>query len=108
MDKRDNYKVCSRWIKVNYITITPRHNLYDYADRYTETPDKKRDLYIFRHGGKLYALDQFERLSYPIMFEDTDGKLTVIGGVDSTQWYKPFLLEIHPDGEYIRLWQEIA
>ena len=40
------------------------------------------------------------------MLEDADGIQAILGGYDSTQWYKPYLIEIHPDGEYIRLWNE--
>lgn len=99
------YKKCSRWIKIRYIYITSRHSLADYAE--PNDIDNKLTLCCFYHNGKLYAIDQFMSLSYPIMFDDKDGKLTVVGYYDSTNWYNPLLLEIHPDGEYIRLWEEM-
>lgn len=96
------YKKVSRWIKIKYILITNRHSLADYAEKY----DDKLLVMCFSHKGRLYAFDQFIRLSYPIMFEDNDGKTTVLSGYDSANWYNPFLIEIHQDGEYIRLWEE--
>lgn len=109
---KDNriYETGSRWIKVNYKIVTPRHSLYEYGDgsgldEYGGNKDL-REVITFRHNGKVYALNQFMRLSYPIMLENEDGITAVISVYDATQWYKPYLLEIHPDGEYIRLWIE--
>lgn len=104
------YTTASRWIKVHFEIVTPRHSLYDYGDGsglgdYGGRKDLK-EIISFRHGGRKYALNQFERLSYPIMLEDADGIQAIIGGVDSTQWYNPYLIEIHPSGECVRLWNE--
>lgn len=109
---KDNYTYtpASRWIKVDFRIITPRHSLYEYGDgsglEEYHTNKELREVICFRHNGKLYALNQFMRLSYPIMLEDADGIQAIISGYDSTQWYKPYLIEIHPDGEYVRLWNE--
>ena len=105
-----NYTPASRWIKVEYKIITPRHSLYDYADgsglEEYGTNKELKEVCLFRHAGKLYALNQFMRLSYPIKLEDSNGIFAIIGGYDATIWYKPYLIEIHPDGEHIRLWNE--
>ena len=82
-----NYKSASRWIKIEY-TIK----------------DSKP---YFRHYGKRYYLDNIMRLSYPIMWNDKDGKLNYISGYDSTQWYNPYLVELDEAGEYVRLWEEL-
>ena len=108
MDNKSNYKKASRWITVNLVSVTARSRFYDYGDKYSEDANGRRDVFIFRHGGRVYALDQFLQLSAPIMFEDEDGKLTVIGGYDATEYYHPFLLEVHPNGESVRLWEEIT
>ena len=100
------YKKASRWIKINYLYITKKHSLWDYAD-FCDEYDGTRCLLCFRHGGKLYALNQFMGLCYPIMFDDKDGKLTVIGYYDYTNWYNPYLLEVDSNGEYVRLWNEV-
>lgn len=105
---KDNriYETASRWIKVNFEYVTPRHSLYEYGDGYG-MEDDRREVITFKHNGKLYALNQFMRLSYPIMIENKDGDvLGIIGGYDSTEWYKPYLIEIDSNGEYIRLWNE--
>lgn len=82
------YTTASRWIKVNFELVTPRHSLYNYGDGSgldtEETAKNLREVISFRHGGRKYALNQFERLSYPIMLEDADGIQAIIGGVDST------------------------
>lgn len=100
------YKKASRWIKIQYLYITKKHSLWEYADYHDEF-NKKRCLLCFRHGGKLYAIDQFMRLSYPIIFEDKNGDNVIIGGYDSTNWYNPYLLEINDNCEYVRLWNEV-
>ena len=98
------YTPASRWIRVDYKIITEKHSLFDYG-----TPDdiypERKSICCFRHNGKLYALEQFLRLTYPVMLDDDNGTI-IIGGYDGTNYYKPLLIEIHPDGECIRLWNE--
>ena len=95
----------SRWIRVENKLVTKRHSLFDYSDRYG-MEDGYGYLTVFRHNGKQYAVEQFMRLSYPITYEDENG-INVIGAYDSEQWYKPYLLEMDPNGDYyIRLYEE--
>ena len=82
-----HYKTVSRWIKVYY-------TLKDCKP-------------YFRHNGRRYYLDDFMRLSYPIMWEDKEGKLQHISGYYATTFNNPYLIEIDDCGEYIRLWEEI-
>lgn len=108
--KKYTYKKVSRWIKIKTAYVTERHSLYDYADDYADDfncVDNRRELLYFIHKGCQYALDQFMRMSAPITFTDSDGKLTILSGYDCTNFYNPYLLEIHPDGEYVRLWNEV-
>ena len=100
------YKKASRWIKIEYRYITKQHSLWNYAD-YEDKLDDKCCLICFKHSGKLYALNQFMRLSYPIMFDDKNGEKVIISAHDSTQWYNPYLLEMDDNGEYVRLWNEV-
>ena len=92
------YVRVSRWIKLDYTNITHRHSLANYAY------DNGEDLTLtyFMHGGKMYALGQFMRLSEPITLEDG----SIISGYDCTQWYNPLLIEIRKDGEAVRLYEE--
>lgn len=94
------YERVSRWIHIEYRYVTPKHSLYDYAD--------DGELICFRHGGSLYALGQFMRLSVPKFYEDKNGKLQYLSGYDATEYYKPYLCEVDDGGEYIRLYQEIS
>lgn len=95
------YRKVSRWIKIDYKRITKRHRLYDFTD--IDISGKKPILCYFRHKGKEFALGQFMWLSYPIILEDG----SVISSYDCTQWFKPYLLEIHDNGGAVRLWEEI-
>lgn len=100
--KADNgysYKAVSRWLPIKSITVTSRHRLADYA--YNGSVD------IITFRGKQYALAQFMRVGYPIMYYDEDGKLGVISGIDSTEYYKPLWIEIHHDCESVRLYEEL-
>jgi hypothetical protein len=96
----------SRWIKLEYRFVTCRHRLYDYAD-VTERENGGAWLYMFRHGGRLYALNQFARLGFPIFYGDAQGKMQYLCGYDTEQWYKPLICEIEDGGECIRLYQEL-
>ena len=60
----------------------------------------------FMRGGRREKLENIPRLSYPIMPEDENGRLIVIGGY-MPLGYNALLVELHPDGEYIRLWEEV-
>lgn len=94
-----NYIRASRWIRIECKDITARHSLANYADGGT--------LLYFRHGGRVYALGQFLQLSFPKLFEDENGKLSYLAAYDATDYYDPYLMEVHPDGEYVRLFREV-
>lgn len=100
------YAPASRWIKIRYADVTKRSVVWDYADHYFAS-DKVCTVSYFIHKGKKYAIGQFMRLLYPIFYEDKEGKTGVIGGYDGTSYYNPYYIEIHPDGEYVRLWKEV-
>jgi hypothetical protein len=96
-------KRVSRWIKIRAdYNITNRHSLYEYCDKYN---DNYIDYFIYK--GEKYALSQFTRLNYPIMWEDEEGKLNFLSGYDSTNYYNPLLIEIEEGGEAIRLYEEV-
>lgn len=101
-----SYIRVSRWIKIICAEVTPRNSLYPYGDIYGHD-DNRSTVYLFRHKNKKYALGQFMRLTSPEFFIDKDGKTSFLSGYDATTYYKPLLIEIHPDGEYIRLYQEV-
>ena len=101
------YRRASRWIRIRFDYVTMRHSLSAYAD-FSGTDDETHGLLIwFRHGGRSYALGQFMRLSYPIFYEDENGKESFLSGYDSENWYRPYLIELDDGGEYCRLYEEI-
>lgn len=95
----------SRWIQIHSDYVTKKHSLFDYADDY-EKPGEEGVLHWFRHKGKKYALGQFMRFSHPMYFKNEIGKLSLLSGYDSTQYYKPYLIEIDDRGEAVRLYIE--
>lgn len=104
-DNKRQYKTVSRWIRVQYKEITRRHSLEPYAD-FRGLHRKTAGVLCFRHSGRWYALDQFLRMP-PIFFENEDGKTSYLSGYDCTNYYNTELIEIHPNGEYARLWEEV-
>lgn len=96
----------TRWLKIRIEEVTKRHSLWCYADK-TGTDDPRYGvLAYFIHNGKKYAVGQFMILSYPMFFEDENGKTNYLSGYDSTEWYHPYLIEIDDGGEYCRLYTE--
>ena len=97
LNAKDNIQIkrVSRWIKVRHKIITKRHKLYDYSD--------DGNLWYFTHKGEEYAIGQFIRLGYPIMWEEND-KLQYLSGYDCINYYNPLHIEIEDGGEYIRLY----
>lgn len=100
LSTKDNTQIkrVSRWIKVKYKIITKKHRLYDFSDN--------GDLWYFTHKGKEYAIGQFIRLSYPIMWEENN-KLQYLSGYDCIDCYNPLHIEIENGGECIRLYEVI-
>lgn len=97
-----NYKRVSRWIRIDFKKITKRHSLYDW------TNDRSEEIACFRHGRKIYALNQFIGQAYPEFFEDENGKQSFLCGYDCTDYYNPLMIEIDECGEYCRLYQQIT
>lgn len=104
----------SRWIRIKQAyDITKRHSLYyyrrdengygEYSDEFN--PNNGTFLDYFTFNGRKYAIEQFLRLDYPIMFEE-NGKLQFLSGYDSENYYNPLLIEIDDSGEYIRCYYE--
>lgn len=90
-------KRVSKWLKIKSKYVTPRHSLYDYS--------YEGELTYFLYKGKEYALSQFLRLSYPIIFENEEEKTTFISGYDCTNYYNPLLIELSDGCEEVRLFE---
>lgn len=99
-EEKTTIKRVSRWIKLEWRQVTAKHSMANYAD--------EGMLICFRHNNKLYALGQFDRLAYPIFFENEEGKTSYLSAYDSAVWYKPYLLEVSDCGEYVRLYEEVG
>lgn len=100
----------SRWIKIKQAyNITEKHSLYYYAEKIGEN-ENVLDYFVF--NGRKYALSQFLCFGTmwsptpPPMFYEND-KLQYISGYDSTDYYKPLLIELDDCCEYVRVYTEI-
>ena len=60
----------------------------------------------FVWGGKRVRLDDVVSLSYPVMYEDENGKLGDIGGFIGVSNCYGVLVEVL-DGEAVQLWEEV-
>lgn len=106
----------SRWIKIqqNY-RPNKRNRLFYYAtdsNGYREGQSRynpAEGLYLdyFRWNGRTWALEQFLRMDYPMMYENEDGKLSYLSGYDSEDYYHPILIELDDCGEYVRVYVEV-
>ena len=85
-DNGYSYQTVSRWIKIRFNTTGEAYFLY---------------------RGMRHKFDNIERLHYPITWQDKEGKLQYLSGVEYITWFYALFVEIHPDGEYIRLWIEL-
>lgn len=94
----------SRWIRVDYIVITPRHSLWCYADK--DDDGRHGLLGCFRHGGRLYATDQFiSRWSMSGFDHECKEYPAFIAGYDADgSIYNPYMIQISGDGDRVRLW----
>ena len=61
----------------------------------------------FLWNGTRYHFDEIPRLSYPIMYEDENGKNGVIGGYIGISNLYGVLVELFDGGEAVQLWEEI-
>ena len=84
------------------------NNKYVYSpiSRYIKIMDSVRKGYYIRHYNRRIYLNDIASLHYPIMLEDTDGKTIVLSGYEPLCNTCCLLYEVHPDGEYMRIWQE--
>lgn len=108
-------KRVSRWIMVHDEIVTMRHRLASYAHdsegrvegQTGFDPSKGLHLMWFRWNGRKWAFDQFLRLSYPIMWDDEDGKLNYLSAYDGENWYNPILIELSECCDYVRVYEEV-
>lgn len=61
----------------------------------------------FIWGGRRQHLGDVMRLTTPMMYEDEDGKLGVIGGVIGISNTMSVLVEVDEYGESVQLWREL-
>lgn len=116
-------KRISRWIKLRQ-NYNPRmdNSLWDYVTDengyhpYSEKFNAKNGLFLdyFRHNGKTYALEQFYCFGSaflggePLMYEDMEGKLNVIGTLymDGPIFGPALYAEWSECCEYVRLYED--
>ena len=113
-DNREIKRV-SRWIEIKHnYSPNKRNSLFYYATDENGYRDGQNafnpanGLYLdyFKWNGRTWAIEQFMRLNYPIFYNDSDGKLGVIGAYDSENYYNPILIELDEYGEHVRIYEE--
>lgn len=62
----------------------------------------------FIFNNRRIRINSLEYLTWPEMVRDNDGKVIVIGMYETLCNWGARLFEIHPDGEYIRVWEEVS
>ena len=61
----------------------------------------------FRLGNRRIKFDDIPQLSYPVFLEDEDGKNIILGGYYPVCNSRALLIEVHPDREAVRVWEEV-
>ena len=61
--------------------------------------------YIMYLGGRLY-FDDIMRLNTPILYEDENGRIGIIGGYYPISAFGGHLVEVMEDGEHVQMWNE--
>lgn len=64
-----------------------------------------RDFFVW--NGRRQHLDEIPRLSYPIFYEDDNGKTGVIGGYITLCNVYGVLVELDENAEAVQIWEEI-
>lgn len=100
------YRPISGVLMVEYRYVTPRHSLYNYGDNDGEVQGK-RLVEIFRYKGRQYALGQFMRIGWPVGDYIRLETGEAIEGYDSTEYYKPYLLQLVGEENCVRLWEQV-
>lgn len=111
--KDENYilEAVSGWLPIRYKQITQQHHLFDLAEDETETVTKNgkkklRILYYFVFGHKEFSINQVMNFTYPLFFENEDEKLSYLYGTLPVDDKSGYGVELHPDGEAVRLFIE--
>lgn len=99
------YKPITRYLMVKSAECTKRSRYADYC--YFEDYETKASYLYFMWGRRKIALEEVERLSFPIFVEDEDGKLIVISGYYTISNALTVLIEIDDGVGCVRLWKEL-
>ena len=112
----------SRWITVKEdYNPTKRNSLWDYVEDengyhpYNSNFDPTNGTYLnyFVWQGRKYAVEQFLALGNPFYcpvsysYEDENGRLCYLSGVDGDNYYNPIYVEFSECCEQVRIYQEV-
>lgn len=110
-DKTGLYRPVSGMLTIQETYVTARHSLWEYAiddqPYVDENLGGRRRLEHFRYKGRQYSLGQFMRIGWPAggYIELESGE--ALEGYDTTQYYKPYLLELIGEEGCVRLWEQV-
>lgn len=106
----------SRWIRIRHnYSPNKRNSLWYYVtdgNGYREGQEKfnaDSGLFLdyFVWNGRKWAIEQFLRMDFPMMWRNSEGKLRWICGYDGENYYNPILIEMDEYCENVRVYEEV-
>lgn len=92
-----------------YPSVDSKERFYRPLSRYIRIRlDSTGEEPYFIFNYRRIRINSLDYLTYPEMVYDNDGKIIVIGMYETLCNWGGRLFEIHPDGEYIRVWEEVT
>lgn len=91
-----------------YPSVDSKERLYRPLSRYIRIRFDSTDEPYFIYNYRRIRINSLDHLIYPEMVYDKDGKIIVIGMYETLCNWGVRLFEMHPDGEYIRVWEEVT
>ena len=108
-----NYELeaISGWLPIKQKRVTKQHWMFDYGDKGTELTSKSgkkktREVCYFSWGHSDYPLGLVIQLTYPMFFENEDGKTSYICGFVGISNSMGFSVEMDDSCEAVRLFTE--
>lgn len=113
-DDANVYALVSNWIHFEEIPVSGKSRFYVHCLNAHHQPEYgKMYPLVFKHGNHFFSVQQFLRLTSPVIMKDKDGDIVgIISGYDGDAMAldpHPYHIELSESGdEYIRLWEYVG